>query len=138
MYDQWYFIGELIYLLGLTLLKISVLIQYLRIFNIRLWVYILAAATTGYGASFIIAALASCKPFTYKFHRWQAEYSGKCANIDYEIYASNVINVILDGVITLLPTTQMQVISYPYGILDCADKSIQHEASNDSKEEASN
>lgn len=64
-----------------------------------------------YGASFIIATLAGCRPFTYNFHRWQAESSGTgtCINITQEIYASAVINIILDGIITLLPTIQMQV-----------------------------
>lgn len=106
---QWYFAGEIIYLLAMTLLKVSVLLQYLRIFNFRIWVYILMGISVSYGASFIIATLAGCRPFTYNFHRWQAEYSGTCIDITREIYASAVINIILDGIITLLPTTQMQV-----------------------------
>lgn len=107
LHEQLYFAGELIYLLGMTVLKISVLLQYLRIFSFRIWVYILMAISTSYGASFIIATLAGCRPLTYNFHRWQAEESGTCINITREIYASAVINIILDGIITLLPTTQM-------------------------------
>lgn len=97
------------YIFEVSLLKISILLQYLRIFNSWVWAYTLLAISTCYGTAFIIATLASCKPFTYYFHRWQTEYSGTCIDMNSEIYALNVINIILDGTITLLPTTQMQV-----------------------------
>lgn len=102
-----YFAGEILYLLAVTVLKISVLLQYLRIFSFRIWVYVLMAISAGYGASFIIATLAGCQPLDYQFHRWQAEAEGTCINITEEIYASAVINILLDGIITLLPTVQM-------------------------------
>lgn len=90
-------------------MKVSVLLQYLRIFNFRIWAYSLMALSASCGAAFIVATLAACKPFDYWFHRWQAEYSGVCIDFHSEIYASSVVNIILDGAITLLPTTQMQV-----------------------------
>ncbi|KAK2606579.1 hypothetical protein N8I77_005319 [Diaporthe amygdali] len=104
---KYYFAGELIYLLGVSLLKISVLLQYLRIFNFRIWAYSLMVLSTSYGTAFIIATLASCRPFNYFFHRWQAEYSGTCISIYHKFYASVVINIIADGIITLLPITQI-------------------------------
>lgn len=106
---QYHLATELMYILEVSLLKISILLQYLRIFNSWIWAYTLLALSTCYGAAFLIATLASCKPFTYYFHRWQTEYSGTCIDMNSEIYALNVINIVLDGTITLLPTTQMQV-----------------------------
>lgn len=97
------------YILGVSLLKISILLQYLRIFNSWVWAYVLLAISTSYGIAFLTATLASCKPFTYYFHRWQSEYRGTCIDMDSQIYALNVTNIVLDGTITLLPTTQMQV-----------------------------
>lgn len=104
------------YILEVSLLKISILLQYLRIFNSWIWAYILLAISTCYGTAFLIATLAACKPFTYYFHRWQTECNGTCIDMNSEIYALNVINIVLDGTITLLPTTQMQVpmASVPY------------------------
>lgn len=107
---QYYMTAELLYMLGMCLLKISVLLQYLRIFNFRTWAYSLMALSTSYGVAFMVTTLAACKPFSYYFHRWQAaEYSGTCIDRYLAIYASSLINIILDGAITLLPTTQMQV-----------------------------
>lgn len=69
--------------------------------------YVLMGLSACYGIVFIIVTLAACRPFSYFFHRWNAEYSGTCIDIDNEIYASAVINIILDGVITLLPMVQV-------------------------------
>lgn len=71
------------------------------------------ALSASCGAAFIVATLSACRPFDYFFHRWQAEYSGVCIDFYSEIYASFVVNIILDGAITLLPTTQMQVQNLP-------------------------
>lgn len=67
------------------------------------------ALSATYGVVGIVWTLAACKPFSYNFHKWQAEYSGTCIDTPSVIYASAIINIVLDGIITLLPTTQMQV-----------------------------
>lgn len=94
---------------AIALLKISILLQYLRIFNFRIFAYTLIAFSAGFGAAFITATLASCKPFNYWFQRWKIEYRGECIDFYRQHYASSVINIILDGTITLAPATQMQV-----------------------------
>lgn len=83
------------------------MLQYLRIFNFRICAYGFMALSSGYGIAGIVSMLASCKPFAYMFHKWQAEYSGVCIGASQVIYAGAVINIILDVAITLLPTTQM-------------------------------
>lgn len=67
------------------------------------------ALTACYGTAGVVSMLAACKPFTYNFHKWQAEYSGACIDASRVIYSGAVINITLDGAITLLPITQMQV-----------------------------
>jgi hypothetical protein len=63
--------------------------------------------STSYGVVFFITALADCRPFSYNFYKWEAEVNGTCINISHSIYASAIINIILDGIITLMPMTQM-------------------------------
>lgn len=59
------------------------------------------------GTVFITAIIASCQPLSYYFKRWNSEYSGTCIDIKKEVAASAIINIILDGLVTLLPVTQM-------------------------------
>ncbi|ROW18332.1 hypothetical protein VPNG_00495 [Cytospora leucostoma] len=98
---------EYIYVLGVSLLKTSVLLLYLRVFNFRIQAYILMGISACYCTVFIVVSLASCQPFGYYFHRWNSQYSGTCLSISNRVTASAIINIILDGVITLLPVTQV-------------------------------
>lgn len=59
------------------------------------------------GTVFIIVIIASCQPLSYYFNRWNSEYSGTCIDIKKEVAASSIINIILDGLVTLLPVTQV-------------------------------
>lgn len=105
--NQCAFSAEIIYVLGVSLLKLSILLLYLRIFNFRTQAYILTGLSACRCIVFIIALFASCQPFGYFFDRWNSEYNGACIDINAQISASSIINIILDGVITLLPTTQV-------------------------------
>lgn len=67
------------------------------------------AISVSYTVAGTVTSFVSCRPFNYIFHRWQAEYSGICIDFHREIFAAAVINIVLDGAITLLPATQMQV-----------------------------
>lgn len=71
-------VDEILYIFAIALSKISVLLQYLRIFKFKIYAYTLMALSAGFGFSVIIATLASCRPFDYWFQRWKAEASGVC------------------------------------------------------------
>jgi hypothetical protein len=106
-YNQLYLACEVLYHVEVTLLKVSILLQYLRIFDFRILSYSLMAVSVSGGLAFIVAMLSSCKPFAYFFHRWKLEATGTCIDIHLEIYSSAIFNITLDGIIFLLPTTQM-------------------------------
>lgn len=62
-----------------------------------------------YGIVFMTTTLASCQPFSYYFHRWDSKYSGSCINVNAEISAGSIANIVLDFAVTMLPVTQMYV-----------------------------
>lgn len=102
-------IFELIYPISGMLVKISILLLYLRLFprgssdRLRLYCYILIVLSVGYGITFSTSQALACQPISYFWHRWNNEYQGRCFNIDAQILVSSITNIVLEVLITILP-----------------------------------
>lgn len=61
------------------------------------------------GIAFIIATIVSesCQPLSNYINSEKNEHSRTCIDFKKEVAASAIINIILDGLITLLPVTQV-------------------------------
>ncbi|KAH9845359.1 Glucose-methanol-choline (GMC) oxidoreductase [Teratosphaeria destructans] len=101
-----YYFDEDMYLTGLPLVKIAILMFYLRVFPhrwFRISCYCAIAAIAGYGIAFLLVSIFQCTPINLAWNRWSGEYSGTCRNINAQGWASAALNVLLDFVVIGLP-----------------------------------
>lgn len=107
---RWFYIMEIFYFLELTVLKLSLLCFFLRIFPARLvkrliWATIIFDVV--YGIAFMFAAAFQCRPISYYWDRWDGEHSGKCLNINAIAWANAAISIALDVWMLALPLWQV-------------------------------
>ena len=105
-----YYIDELLYLALLPVIKISILLTYLRIFQgqaFRIWVYVAIGLNVCYVVAFDLITAFQCKPISYSWTRWDGEHEGKCNNINAQIFAAAALNVALDFLVIGLPMPQL-------------------------------
>ena len=84
-FGKYFYIVEVLYFMEITLLKMSLLFFYLRIFpatKIRniLWATIIFNAV--YGAAFIFTGIFQCQPISFYWTKWDGEHEGKCISIN--------------------------------------------------------
>lgn len=101
---QTLFVTELIYGIIMALEKTSILLLYLRLFNIHRWfrftTYALIISIWMWGISESLVAVLQCQPVAFQ---WNKEINGKCIDqLDYYRYV-RVPNVIHDVVMLALP-----------------------------------
>ncbi|CZT11694.1 uncharacterized protein RCO7_08696 [Rhynchosporium graminicola] len=99
-----FYIGENIYVAVLGLVKISILVFYLRVFQLQtsfriaVWMTIVFVAL---GTSFIsFLTIFQCAPIAFF---WDLDLKGKCLNINALAYANSGLSIVQDLVIVLLP-----------------------------------
>lgn len=101
-----YYFDEDLYLTALPLVKISILIFYLRIFPQTWFRYACFATMTacvGYGIAFLLVSVFQCQPIALAWDHWDGEHLGKCNDINAQGWTSAALNVVLDVVVLVLP-----------------------------------
>ncbi|KAK7700729.1 hypothetical protein SLS57_012014 [Botryosphaeria dothidea] len=105
-----YYFDEDLYLSALPMLKVSILLFYLRIFpekGFRKAVFVTMAACIGYGIAFVLVSVFQCRPIKYAWLQWDDEHEGTCNNINAQGWSSAALNVILDVIVIILPMPQL-------------------------------
>ena len=107
---EFFWAGEPIYFIETSLLKITFLLFYLRIFpgqSFRriLWALIFVNAMTG--VTFVIAVCSICRPVSYVWNQWDKEHVGHCGDINALAFANAGISIILDIFTLILPITHI-------------------------------
>ncbi|KAL0264422.1 hypothetical protein SLS55_000372 [Diplodia seriata] len=105
-----YYFDEDLYLSALPLLKISILLFYLRIFpekGFRRAVFVTIGLCIGYCIAFVLVSVFQCRPIRYAWLQWDDEHEGTCNNINAQGWSSAAINVILDIIVIILPLPQL-------------------------------
>jgi hypothetical protein len=90
---------EIMYFAQVSLLKLSILFFYLRIFpgtGVRhlIWMTIVVTAFTG--TVFVILAIFQCLPISYYWKRWDGEHEGSCFDVNAMAFGNAGISIILD------------------------------------------
>ena len=101
-----YYFDEDLYLTALPLVKISILLFYLRIFPqtwFRYACFATMAACVGYGIAFLLVSVFQCQPIDLAWNHWDGEHPGKCNDINAQGWTSAALNVVLDIVVLVLP-----------------------------------
>ncbi|KAK5163811.1 uncharacterized protein LTR77_010485 [Saxophila tyrrhenica] len=101
-----YYFDEDLYLTSLPLVKVSMLLFYLRVFPqswFRISAYITMACCVGYAIAFLLVSVFQCRPIHLAWEHWDREHPGSCNNINAQVWASAGLNIVLDIVVLSLP-----------------------------------
>ncbi|KAJ1323097.1 alpha-methylacyl-CoA racemase [Microdochium nivale] len=95
----------------MTLLKLSILFFFLRIFpdrNFRRVVWVTVALVCAYGVAFVVTAAFQCWPFSYNWTQWNDRGGGgKCIDYAALAWANAAASIVLDLWILYLPFSQI-------------------------------
>lgn len=110
MIPKFFWIGEPIYFVEVSLIKIAFLFFYLRIFPDHifrriLWILIFVNALTG--AIFAVAVCLVCRPVSFVWNQWDGEHVGHCGDLNALAFANAGVSIFLDVVTLALPITQI-------------------------------
>jgi hypothetical protein len=101
-----YFFSEVFYIPALGLIKISVIITYLRIFmdeKFRMLCYILIGVVALATVIFEGVTIGQCTPISYSWTKWDNEHQGHCLHSTASVWANAGINILLDLIIVVSP-----------------------------------
>lgn len=101
-----YYYDEDLYLTALPLVKISILLFYLRIFPqqwFRISCFVSMAACMAYAIAFLLVSVFQCWPINYAWLNWDDEHTGRCNDINAQGWTSAALNVMLDVIVLGLP-----------------------------------
>lgn len=101
-----YYFDEDLYLSALPVIKISMCLTYLRIFQdkrFRMIVFVVIGLNVCYAISFVLVSVFQCWPISFAWTHWDKEHVGRCNNINAQGWTSAAFNVILDIIVLSLP-----------------------------------
>ncbi|KXS98298.1 hypothetical protein AC578_6831 [Pseudocercospora eumusae] len=104
------YFNELFYILGLSFVKIAILLTYLRFFSdvkFRKWVFVVIGLNVISLIGFIFALLFQCTPIPYAWLRWDGTHKGTCVEFDHIAWPAAAINILLDLIVIGLPFPQL-------------------------------
>lgn len=96
----------MLYFLEIALLKLTLLLFFLRIFPKRatrklLWATV--AFNLFVGVLFIFLAMFQCTPISFNWTNWTRETQGKCLNINALVWSNAIVSIALDFWMLALP-----------------------------------
>ncbi|KAH9873434.1 hypothetical protein IAQ61_004057 [Plenodomus lingam] len=104
---RWLYVLEVLYIVQVALLKLTLLMFFLRIFPItgtRRVIWGTVVFTIVWGLAFTITAIFQCWPISHQWVSWdQARSSGKCIHINALGWSQAVISIALDLWMLALP-----------------------------------
>ncbi|KAL6705438.1 hypothetical protein ACN47E_006703 [Coniothyrium glycines] len=107
---KYFYIMAWLYFIQLTLLKLTLLFFYIRVFPSKgvqrlLWgtvIFVIA-----WGTAFVIVAVFQCRPISYFWLKWDGLHEGKCLKINAVAAANAAISIVLDFWILGVPLWQL-------------------------------
>lgn len=102
----YYYLGEIFYVTGLGISKISILFFYLRVFpakSFRILTYSVMGVCGLYTVAFFVATLIQCRPISMAWNQWDGLHEGTCNDIHLQGWIAAAINIFLDAVVMGLP-----------------------------------
>ena len=114
---KWFYIGELAYIAATILMKISILLFYLRIFPRSRFTFVvkcMIGLTTIIGTIFMFFSAFQCWPISYSWTKWSGETHGSCTQVDIGVFIHGGMNMVLDLAILLLPLPKLRQLQLNY------------------------
>lgn len=110
-FGYWFFVMEPMYFGQVTLLKMSLLFFYMRIFSqssIKKLIWGTIIFNGIFGLTFIFVAIFQCTPISFYWTKWDLEHTGKCLDINGIAWANAGISIVLDFWMLALPLSQIK------------------------------
>ncbi|OBR14518.1 Integral membrane protein [Colletotrichum higginsianum IMI 349063] len=104
------FVLEFFYLVGLAVIKASILFFFLRIFperRFRRVLWLMQVLNMLVCLSFVILCFAQCRPFSHFWTGWDGKHEGKCLDLNKIGLSHVALNIVLDVCMLALPVTQI-------------------------------
>ncbi|GJC94814.1 integral membrane protein [Colletotrichum higginsianum] len=104
------FVLEFFYLVGLAVIKASILFFFLRIFperRFRRVLWLMQVLNMLVCLSFVILCFAQCRPFSHFWTGWDGQHEGKCLDLNKIGLSHVALNIVLDVCMLALPVTQI-------------------------------
>ena len=111
---QIFYYTELLYLISVGLIKISILLFYLRIFprqSLRRAIWATITICVLYIIAFVTATALQCIPVRISWEHWDGEHHGQCLSLSAVGWSSAAFNIILDLVVMILPIKEVKNLS---------------------------
>jgi hypothetical protein len=107
---KYFYIMASLYFTQLTLLKLTLLFFYIRVFPAKevqrlLWGTIIF--TTMWGIAFVVVAIFQCRPISYFWTKWDGLHEGSCLDINAITASNAAISIALDLWILGIPLWQL-------------------------------
>ncbi|KAG9203648.1 hypothetical protein G6514_002666 [Epicoccum nigrum] len=104
---RWLYVLEILYFFQMTLLKLTLLFFFLRIFPkglIRTLIITTITFTALYGIAFVAVAIFQCHPISHYWMNWDKEHNdGQCINVNALAWSNAIISIVLDIWMLVLP-----------------------------------
>lgn len=98
-FTEIFYILEILYICEISLLKLSILFFFLRIFpqpRTRRIIWVTIFVVILYGLLFLFLAAFQCQPIDYFWTRWDGEHQGRCVNMSGREWSGGLGSVVLD------------------------------------------
>ncbi|KAI5464241.1 hypothetical protein BGZ63DRAFT_148653 [Mariannaea sp. PMI_226] len=104
------YVGSVFYSTTVFLVKICILLFFLRIFpgeTIRKVTWVTIGLNAAALVIFNVVTLTQCRPTSYYWQRWDQLHEGNCNNINAMAWAGAVISIVMDFWMLALPVSQV-------------------------------
>jgi hypothetical protein len=101
---------EILYFAQVSLLKLSLLFFYLRIFpgtQIRRLLWATITFDICFAVVFVLIAIFQCRPINYYWNNWDGEHQGTCLNVNALGWSNAAISILLDAWMLAIPMSQV-------------------------------
>ncbi|KAF3037423.1 hypothetical protein E8E11_000925 [Didymella keratinophila] len=109
-FGKYFYWVEICYFAQLSVLKLSFLFFYKRIFPGRTIQRIIIATiifSILYGIVFVVVAVFQCWPISYYWTKWDGEHTGHCIDINALVWANAAISIAVDLWMLGIPLSQL-------------------------------
>ncbi|KXS98386.1 hypothetical protein AC578_4644 [Pseudocercospora eumusae] len=117
-----FYVSEYTYVVEIALVKISILLLYLRMWpesrgRSSLWFrrscYILMVLLGFFTFICLVVLGLQCQPISFSWTRWDGQHEGTCINLNALIFATAALNIFFDIMTILLPVPKLWSLSIP-------------------------
>ncbi|KAK9424080.1 hypothetical protein SUNI508_03568 [Seiridium unicorne] len=110
-FGMYFYVMAILYFLQVTLLKMSLLFFYLRIFPEKMIKRLLWGTVwfnAAFGLFFVVLTIFQCQPVSFYWTKWDGEHEGKCIGINGIAWANAGISIALDIWMLAIPLSQLR------------------------------